>query len=164
MKATKMSLAIALALALTMSLAAASWARPWGGGMGGGWGAMNLTPEQAGQYFDLKQKFMNETADLRKQMVVGRAELRALWRAEKPDAKAIQSKMKAINALRGQLEEKSVTFRLAARNIAPQLGRGFGPGMGRGGGMGHGGPGRMGPGGGGCPFVGGGPAPAAPAK
>jgi zinc resistance-associated protein len=165
MKASKMSLVVLLALALSLGLAASSWARPWGGGMGCGMmGAANLTPDQAGKLFDLKQKFMNDTADVRKQMVVKRAELGALWKAEKPDEKAIVAKQKEMNALRGQMQEKSVAFRLEARKIAPQFGKGFGHGMGMGGhGMGgHG----MGMGPGACPMVGpgGGMGPGGPAK
>jgi zinc resistance-associated protein len=151
MKATKMSLVMVLALALSLSLASSSWARPRGGGWGGGPGAMNLNPEQAGKLFDLKHKFMNDTAEVRKQMVVKRAELAALWKAEKPDEKAIVAKQKELNALRGQMQEKSVAFRLEARKIAPQLAHCFGHGMGwgmggHGGFMGPGpGPGRGGP-------------------
>jgi len=163
MKVSKMSLVVLLSLALTMSLAASSWARPWGSGMGGMgcgmMGATNLTPEQAGKLFDLKQKFKNDTADVRKQMMVKHAELAALWKAEKPDEKAIVAKQKELNAVKGQMQEKSVAFRLEAKQIAPQLAQGFGPGMGRGMG-GHG----MGMGG--CPMVGpgGGMGPGAPAK
>jgi hypothetical protein len=111
---------------------------------------MNLTPEQAGQLFDLKEKFHNDTASLRKQMWVNRAEMAALWRADKPDEKQIQAKQKEISALRGQLQEKAVALRLAIRKIAPQaaFGPGGGCGLGRGGGfgMGHGGGFGMGPG------------------
>jgi hypothetical protein len=48
------------ALALSSGTVDSSWAR-------GGWGGMNanLTPEQAGQVFDLRQKFFNDTAGLR---------------------------------------------------------------------------------------------------
>jgi zinc resistance-associated protein len=156
-----MSLVGLLALALTMGVAASSWARPWGGGgMGGMMGAMNLSPEQAGKLFDLKQKFMDDTAQLRKQMVVTRAELAELWKAEKPDEKAIVAKQKELNGLRGQMQEKGVTFQLAARKIAPQIGSGMGWGM-RGHGMGMG----MGMGPGACPMAGpaGGMGPGAPA-
>jgi zinc resistance-associated protein len=151
MKATKMSLVMLLALVLSLSLASSSWAGPRRGGRGGGPRAMNLTPEQAGKLFDLRHKFMNDTAELRKQMVVKRAELAALWKAEKPDEKAIVAKQKELNALRGQMQEKSVAFRLQARKIAPQLGHCFGHGKGwgmggHGGFMGPGdGPGRGGP-------------------
>jgi zinc resistance-associated protein len=168
MKTSKISVVVLLALTLTLGLAASSWARPFGGGMGGGMGcgpgAMNLTPDQAGKLFDLKEKFRTDTAEARKQMIIKHAELAALWKAEKPDEKAIVAKQKELTALRGQMQEKSVAFRLEARKIAPQLaqGRGMGWGMGHGGGMGPGG----GMGAGVCP-VGGpcvAPGPAAPAK
>lgn len=170
MKASKRVLVILLALALVAGLAASSWARPWGGGMGGGMGcgmmgAMNLTPDQAGKLFDLKQKFMNDTANVRKQMMVKHAELAALWKAQTPDEKAIVAKQKELNDLKSQMQEKSVAFRLAARQIAPQLGQGFGGGWGRGmggpgGGMGPGACPLVGPGGGATP--GGGTTPASP--
>jgi Spy/CpxP family protein refolding chaperone len=161
MKTNKMSLVAVLTLALCLGLAASSWARP-GGGMGGGMGcgmmgAMNLTPDQAGQLFDLKEKFKTDTAAARKQMMIKQAELAALWKAEKPDQAAITAKQKEINALRDQVQEKRTALQLEARKISPELAKGFGHGMGRGmGGMGHGG----------CPMVGpgGSPAPAAPAK
>ena len=159
MKTSKISIVVLLALTLTLGLAASSWARPFGGGMGCGMmGAMNLNPDQAGKLFDLKEKFRNDTAEARKQMMVKHAELAALWKAEKPDEKAIVAKQKELNAIRGQMTEKSVAFRLEARKIAPQLAQGFGRGMG--GGMGHGG--GMGPGG--CPMVGPGPGGPPPAK
>jgi zinc resistance-associated protein len=178
MKMSKISLVAMLALTMTLGLAASSMARP-GGGMGGGMGcgmmgAMNLTPDQAGKFFDLKEKFKNDTAATRKQMMVKHAELAALWKAEKPDQAAITAKQKEINALRDQMQEKRTAFQLEARKISPELGKGFGPGMG--GGMGHG----RGMGPGGCPMVGSGggkavgccpmappagaPAPSAPAK
>jgi zinc resistance-associated protein len=161
MKTSKISVVVLLALTLTLGLAASSWARPFGGGMGCGMmGAMNLNPDQAGKLFDLKEKFRNDTAEARKQMVIKHAELAALWKSATPDEKAIVAKQKELTALRGQMQEKSVAFRLEARKIAPELAQGFGRGMG--GGMGHGG--GMGPGG--CPMVGpgGGMGPSAPAK
>jgi len=130
---------IPLMLAMILSLSTASWARPFGGGPGG---PMNLTAEQAGQLFDLKQQFMNDTAQLRKSMLMKRVEMTALWRAENPDAKQIQAKQKEMNALREQLQEKMVAFRLKAQKIAPLgpgKGMGMGPGMGRGMGMAMGG-------------------------
>ena len=66
MKTSKISITVLLALTLTLGLAASSWARPCGGGMGGGkgcgmMGAMNLSPEQAGKLFDLKEKMSELT-------------------------------------------------------------------------------------------------------
>ncbi|HZK13168.1 MAG TPA: periplasmic heavy metal sensor, partial [Desulfobaccales bacterium] len=137
-----------------------SWARP-GGGMGGGkMGAMNLTPDQAGKFFDLKEKFRNDTAATRKDMMVKHAELAALRKAEKPDQEAIDAKQKEVKALWDQMKEKRTAFQAEAGKISPELAKGFG--RGKGGGMGHG----RGMGPGGCPMVtpGGAPAPAAPAK
>ena len=125
-------LPVMLMLALVLSLSTAAWARPFGGGH------MNLTPEQAGQLFDLKEKFRNDTASLRKAMWMKRAEMGALWRVENPDSKAIQAKQKEMNALREQMQAKMVDFRLQARKICPMGGKGMGKGMGMGPGMGMG--------------------------
>jgi len=147
-KSGKLSLLLVLALALSLGLAASVAAQPMGKGMGHGPGMMNLTPEQAGKIFDLKEKMHADTAGLRKQMMVKHAELAALWKAEKPDQNAIQAKQKELNGLRDQMQAKMTAFRLEAKKIDPN----FGMGMGRGMGMGHGcgmGPGGMGMGPGG---------------
>jgi zinc resistance-associated protein len=125
MKRKKLSVAVLLALGLFLSLAFTSWAQPWGmkghGGHGGHWGKFaNLTPEQAGQLFDLRQKFLDDTASLRKDMVVKRAELRALWRAENPDEKPILAKLKEINAIQAKLQEKFVPFRIEVKKLLPK--------------------------------------------
>lgn len=131
-------------LSLTTLLAVAvAWPAAAQPGRGRGMMAP-LTPEQAAQVFDLRQKFMNDTAALRKEMFVKRAELMALWQAETPDEKAITAKLKELNALKGQLLEKGVAHRLALKKIAPQAamwgwgGWGCGMGMGKGWGMGPG--------------------------
>ena len=147
--AGKVSLLLLLALALSLGLAASVWAQPMSKGMGQG--MMNLTPEQAGKIFDLMEKMHGDTAGLRKQMMVKRAEMAALWQAEKPDQNAIQAKQKELNALRDQMQEKMTACRLEAKKIAPDFNMGMGMGMGEGccPGMGHG-PGMgMGPGPGG---------------
>jgi Spy/CpxP family protein refolding chaperone len=85
----------------------AAWAR-------GGWGCMNanVTPEQSAQLFDLRQQFMSDTAGLRKQMMVKRTELAALWQNATPDQNQIQVKQQEVNALRDQLQTKCTAFRL----------------------------------------------------
>ncbi len=144
MKRARIPVMLALALMLSLGLASASYARMGMGGCGPhGMGMMNLTPEQAGQMFDLKQKFMNDTAALRKQMVMKRAEMAALWRAETPDQNNIKAKQKELSALRDQMQEKAMAFRLEARKVCPMGGKMSGMGMGGGCGMGGG----MGPGG-----------------
>jgi len=160
MKTSKISMVVVLALALTLGLAASSWAGPGGGGMGCGKGAMNLTPDQAGQFFDLKEKFRNDTAEMRKQMMVKHAELAALKKAEKPDQAAIDAKQQELKALWEKMKEKRTAFQQEADKISPELGKGFDRGMGHGCGMGGAGKGP-----GGCPAGGpGGPAPGVPAK
>ena len=91
---------------------------------------MNLTPDQAGKIFDLKEKMHADTAGLRKQMMVKHAELAALWKMEKPDQTAIQAKQKELNALRDQMQEKMTAFRLEAKKIAPDCAMGMGMGHG----------------------------------
>ncbi len=144
----KVSLLLVLALALSLGLAASVWAQPMGKGMGPG--MRNLTPEQAGKIFDLKEKFHADTVGLRKQMMVKESELAALWEAEKPDQNAIQAKQKELNALRDQMQEKMTAIHFEAKKIAPDFNMGMGMGecMGHGPGMGMGrGPGGgMGPG------------------
>ena len=148
-QARKISLRLVLALALSLGLAASVWAQPMGKGKGPGQG-MNLNPEQAGQIFDLQEKFHADTVGLRKQMMVKEAELAALWGAEKPDQTAIQAKQKELNTLRDQMQEKMTAMQFEVKKIAPDydMGRGMGEGKGQGPGMGMGrGPGGgMGPG------------------
>jgi hypothetical protein len=131
MRTRKLPLAVLLVVALVLSVSAFAWGgRPWHH-------MANLTPEQAGSLFDLRQKFMDDTVNLRKQMWVKGAELRTLWQAEQPDEKAIVAKMKEINAAREQLMEKAVPFRLQVKKIVPKGAFG-GPGMGCPMGAGHG--------------------------
>jgi Spy/CpxP family protein refolding chaperone len=118
-----------LLVALVISLGAvdSAWAR-------GGWGCMNskATPEQSAQLFDLKQQFMNDTAGLRKQMMVKRTELAALWQSATPDQNQLQAKQQEVNALRDQLQAKRTAFRQQNQQICPQTGMGTGRGAGRG--------------------------------
>jgi len=139
-KSKKVTLLL-LALVLSLGLATSAWARgPMG--MGCGPGAVNLTPDQANALFDLKEKMHADTAGLRKQMMTKRAEMAALWKAENPDQNVILTKQKELNALRDQMQQKMVAFRLEAKKIAPDagfgMGRGFGRGMGGGCGVGPG--------------------------
>ncbi len=124
-----------LALLLVLGLAGPTMAGHWGMGPGCGLGyghgpgpGWQLTPEQAGKAFDLRQKFMNETVNLRREMAIKQAELGQLWRAQEPDQAKIAAKQKEINALRDQLQEKAIAHRLALRDVCPMGGPGMGPG------------------------------------
>ena len=132
---------LVLALALSLGLVASVWAQPMGKGMGQGPGMMNLTPDQAGKIFDLKEKMHADTVDMRKQMMVKHAELAALWKSGGAEQNAIQAKQKELNALRDQMQEKMAACRLECKKIAPDfdMGKSVGMGMGMGpGGMGMG--------------------------
>jgi len=106
----------ALVLGLGLVAATAAWAGPGGKGRGGH-KFRNLNPEQAAQVFDLRLKFMNDTASLRRALLVKRAEVRTLFRAPEPNAPAIQAKLKEMNALKAQLQEKAVPFLIQVRQI-----------------------------------------------
>ena len=80
----------------------------------------HLTPRQVGQVFDLKQRFMNDTAGLRKNMAVKRAEMVELCRVAEPDLARIKAKEKEINALREQLQEKQWAFWMEVRQYCPK--------------------------------------------
>ena len=129
---------LVLGLALSLGLAASVWAQPMGKGMGPGPGMMNLTPEQAAKIFDLKEKMYADTIGLRKQMMVKRTELAALWQSFAPDQNQIQAKQQEINALRDQLQAKRTAFWEQNKQLYPQGGMGMGCGPGRGMAMGQG--------------------------
>jgi len=130
---------------MTATAQAGGW-----GQCGGGRGGMNanLTPEQSAQVFDLRQKFMNDTAGLRKQMFEKRAELAALGRSGNPDQQQLQSKQQELNVLRGQMKEKATAFQSELQQKVPGAkvgrmafagrGKGNGRGMGNGSGAGCG--------------------------
>jgi zinc resistance-associated protein len=132
----KRVLPLILAAVLGFSIGAANfaWAGPCCGG--GGWGSgANLTPAQSAKVSDLRQKFFNDTADLRQQMIQKRGELAALWQAATPDQAKIVAKQKELNALRDQMQQKGLDFQMQARKIAPGAANWPGPGMGPGRGM-----------------------------
>ncbi len=110
----------------------------------------SLTPEQRTQLQEMRQKFHDETSQLRESIFSKRQELRSLWSDPNADPKVIINKEKEVRELQDQMQDKMVQFRLEARKVLTpeqisQFGaRGMGPGFGHGPGMGprHG----MGPG------------------
>ncbi len=101
-----------------------------------GWGYENrssFTSEQQAKFQDLRQKFDQETAQLRGGIVTKRLELRSLWADPKSDPNAILSKEKELISLQDQMREKFVQFRLQARSLlTPEQLAEFGPGWGMG--------------------------------
>lgn len=126
----------------------------YGGGMGG-FGGVNLSKEQQGQMWQLREKFNNDTSALRYELFQKRAELRTLFADPKATDAAILAKEKEVNALRQKMHDRMVRFKLDQRKIlTPEQLKQFGNrGQGRGFGGQHGrmgGPGMGGPGAGGC--------------
>jgi Spy/CpxP family protein refolding chaperone len=93
--ARKGSLLLVMTLGLSLALAGSVWAQT----TKSRGGAISLTPKQAAEMFDLKEKYNAETVNLRRDLVIKRAELDALKAAEKPDQDALQAKQQELMAL-----------------------------------------------------------------
>ena len=133
-------LVVALGLAAVVVLGV-SYVYAQGPGYGRmGWGYEkwpSLTPEQKTKFQELRQKFNDETAQLRGAMVTNRLELQSLWSDPKADAKAIQEKEKEMRALQDQMRDTAIQLRLEARKIlTPEQRAQIGPGSGMGPGFG----------------------------
>ena len=122
---------------------------PGGGGQGAGQGYCwqnqgantALTPEQQSKLNALDQNFFNETSTLRNNIWNKQTEMALLLNGENPDAAKLQTLQKEISALKAQMAEKRLVYRLEARKVAPNntYGRVLWRG-GRGGYRGNGGP------------------------
>jgi len=136
---------VVLGLVAVMVLGVAyAFAQGPGAGPGNrpGWGQekwSSLTPEQQTKLQELRQKFNDETAQLRGTMLTKRLELQSLWRNPKADSKAILEKEKEFRSLQNQMKDKAVQLKLEARTIlTPEQLSQFGPGLGMGRGFGGG--------------------------
>ncbi len=120
-----------------------------GGGPGSGGdygrGYSNLTEEQRAQLDNLHQKFYDETAQLRIDIMAKSGEFNILLNTSNPDVEKAKAIQKEIIDLRGKMAQKRLDFQLEARKINPDArlgrgyGRGYGPHMkGHGQGMGYG--------------------------
>jgi Spy/CpxP family protein refolding chaperone len=98
-----------------------------------------LTPEQRTKFQELRQRFNEETAQLRGAILTKRVELQSLWTNPKADPKAIMDKEKELRDLQNQMRDKVVQSKLEARKIlSPEQIAEFGPGCGMGPGFGRG--------------------------
>jgi Spy/CpxP family protein refolding chaperone len=109
------------------------------------WKGLSLTAEQKTKFHELRQKFNEETAQLRGALLTKRLELKSLWTNPKADSKTIMDKEKEVRNLQNQMKDKMIQLRLEARNfLTPEqiaeIGSrgGMGPGFGRDQRMGHG--------------------------
>ena len=124
----KTVIAIGLAVVVVLGIGYVYAGPGFGSGMGpgkwaGGPKALNLTEEQQAKIKDLRQQHSTEIAPLREQMFSLMKELRTLWSDPKSNAGAIQAKTKEMSALRDQMQEKMVAFRLEeASLLTPEVG------------------------------------------
>jgi Spy/CpxP family protein refolding chaperone len=144
MKKTVVVLGLVAVMVLGVAYAFAQGQGPGPGpGHRPGWGHekwSSLTPDQQTKVQEFRQKFNDETAQLRGTMLTKRIELQSLWRNPKADSKAILDKEKELRSLQDQMRDKAVQMKLEIRKIlTPEQLAQFGPGwgMGRGFGGGH---------------------------
>jgi len=102
--------------------AAAGWGGPgpcYGGpGFGGGLlGSLDLTKEQAGQLWQMREKHRNDTQALRYEMFQKGLELRKLYADPKTDEALLLAKQKEINALQQKLADKRAQLRFDERKV-----------------------------------------------
>ena len=119
-----------------------------GGGQGNGpgycWqdqgGNPAATPEQQ-QLNNLDQKFLNDTSALRNNIWNKQNEMTQLLNGENPDTAKLQTLQKELSAMKSQMADKRLAYRLETRKLAPQSADGGGYARGRGGyGRNRGGP------------------------
>ena len=83
---------------------------------------INLTDEQKEQLDDLRQKFIDETAETLISLNAAEKNLSIVLSTSAPDKKAIKSLIKEIADLRATLMEKGINHDLELRKIVPELG------------------------------------------
>ncbi len=120
----------------------------WGPGMGKGGGMQqdcqwasggqnagsSLTQEQQDALSALRQKFIDDTYELRTAKLQKHAEMKLLLETSAPDKDKLSALSQEILDLQKQLRDKRIDFVLDAKKISPELGMGMG--MGACGGMG----------------------------
>jgi Spy/CpxP family protein refolding chaperone len=90
---------------------------PGGPGMGSGMDpgkleALSLSAQQRQQVAALEAAQLQKVTPIRTQLGAKRSEMRVLWDAQSPDRKAILAKQAEMDALRKQLREFRVDFKL----------------------------------------------------
>jgi Spy/CpxP family protein refolding chaperone len=98
-----------------------------------------LTDEQRGQLDKLHQKFFDDTAAVRSQMVAKQSELNILMNTSNPDFEKAKALQKEISDLRGKMGQERIKLFAEERKINPDARFGMGRGSMKGGGPGGGG-------------------------
>ncbi len=120
-----------LMLAVLVAVPALAWRGGPGFGrgqmMGPGWGQAGLSEERAKEISQDRQKFFNDTQELRQNLALKRAELVALMLNPQTTQEALLGKNKECNELRNQLSEKHLLHWREMQSKYPEL-KGFGHG------------------------------------
>ncbi|MCP4722929.1 MAG: periplasmic heavy metal sensor [Desulfobacteraceae bacterium] len=123
----KSMIVITSLLAVTLlATSAFSWGHGNGGcggsGQGYGTNALNdLSKEQRDELSALRQKFIDETYEVRSAMMVKHQEMRMLMETSSPDRAKLDTLSQEFTDLRSQMQSKRIDFQLAAKKIAPEL-------------------------------------------
>jgi len=78
---------------------------------------LNLSKDQLGKMWQLKEKYHNDTQALRYELFQKSMELKTIYADPKTSDAAILAKQKEVNALRQQMEDKMVQLKLEQRKI-----------------------------------------------
>jgi len=140
-----------LAMATTVLAIGPGFGGGFGGGPKGYGSGVDLSKDQQGKMWQLREKFNSETSSLRYELFQKRSDLRTLYADPKANDAAILAKEKEVDTLRQKMHDKMVQFKLDQRKVyTPEqlkkmTDRGYGRGFagGRHGGFG-GGPGACG--------------------
>ncbi len=103
-------------------------------GFGGQEAFNDLSKEQKDEFTTLRQKFIDETYELRASKQQKHQEMRMLMETSTPDRAKLSKLSGDILDIEKKLSEKRIDFQLSAKKISPDLalGSGFGGGHGRG--------------------------------
>ena len=113
---------IIIVLIVSMALAAAVYALPPEKGPGshkkfGFKKYLNLSDEQLAKMKDLRNRFRDETRDLRYSLAIKRLEMRKLFTDPKTDDATLLAKQREISKLRQQLSDKRAQMKIEWRKI-----------------------------------------------
>jgi len=115
------------------------WGHMMGYGPKWGWqrGSGGLTEKEAVEIETAREKFYNDTKELRGKIDEQAIVLRNEMAKDDPDSGKVAELQKALSDLKADFDQKAVAHQLEMRKILPKSGQGLG--YGRGGGRGYGG-------------------------
>lgn len=90
----------------------------------------DLSKEQRDELTALRQKFIDDTYELRSAVMLKKNQARMLMETSNPDREALIKLSREANDLKNRIMEKRIDFALAAKKVAPELNLGWGNGRG----------------------------------